>query len=161
VDTALTKSELEEFERPVPNTPIKNMEWSVEKYEVAQLRATKGMTIDRVSEVTGVPVSAIIRWEKHPAFIKYKNDLILDMADTMRAYRLSLCLKMIDARVNKVEEIGDYSLLSTKDTLDILDSMRKDTEKTDDKEQTQYMKTLEALISKSPSTIEISPRGIQ
>lgn len=151
-------STLEEFENPVVQTPIKPIEWSVEKYEVAQLRATKGMTVARVSEITGIPISAIKRWETHPDFIKYKNDIIIGMAETMKAYRIMCLMKTIDARVEKIEELGDWSLFSTKDSADLLESLRKETEKDDEKEQSQYLKTIEALINKSPNTIEITQR---
>lgn len=134
-------------------------DWEAEKYEVAELLATKGMTLQRVSEVTGIPISAIKRWKTQPDFRKYVNDYVLEIAETLKAYRLSLYLRMIDARVEKIEEMGDYSLLSTKDTLEILEAMRRETEKSEDKEQTQYLKTITALIDKSPSTIEITHRG--
>lgn len=151
---------LETFESPVPVVPIRPMVWSVEKYEVAQLLATKGMSIDKVSEATKVPVGAIKKWKTHPDFIKYMNDFVLEVEETLRAKRLMLYMKIVDARVEKIEELGgDYSMLSTKDTIEILEAMRKETEKADEKEQTQYMKTLEALISKSPSTIEIKQRS--
>lgn len=150
---------LEEFERPVPTTPIKSIEWSVEKHEVAQLCATKGMTDVKVSEITKVPVATIKKWKSHPEFIAYMNNYILSMAESMKAYRLSLYLKIIDARMTKIEELGDYSMLSTKDTLDVLEAMRKETEKEDNKEQSQYIKTIEALLLKSPNVIEISNRG--
>lgn len=137
----------------------KPLVWSVEMAEVAELLATKGMTLARVSEVTDVPISAIKRWKQHPEFAKKVRDIILETIDDMRAYRLGLCLKMIDARVEKVEELGDYSLLSTKDTLDIMESMRKDSEKTEEAEQSQYMKTIEALLVKSSKPVVVQIEG--
>jgi hypothetical protein len=149
---------LEEFERPISTVPMKQLEWSVEKHEVAQLLSTKGMSIEKVSEITNVPISAIKKWKTHPDFIKYMNDYILSIAESMKAYRLSLYLKIIDARVDKIEAMDNYSMLSTKDTLDILEAMRKETEKEDNKEQSQYLKTLEVLLSKSPNVVEITHR---
>jgi hypothetical protein len=141
--------DLEEFESPVSTKPMKPLVWSQEKFEVAQLLATKGMTIDRVSEITCVPVTAIKRWKTHPEFSAYITKCILDIGDSLKAYRISCLLKTIDARVEKVEQLGDWSLFSSKDSLDILDAIRKETEKNEEKEQTQYMKTIEALIVKS------------
>ena len=68
-------------------------------------------------------------------------------------------MKMIDARVAKVEELGDYSMLSGKDTLDIMESMRKDSEAKEDNEQSQYMKTIEALLVKSSKPVIVQIEG--
>lgn len=148
-----------EIDNPYMVVSAKPLIMSLEMKEVAELTAVKGMTDLRVSEVTGIPITAIKRWKKHPDFIKHQNDFVLELAKDMRAYHLRLCYQMLDARVEKIEEIGDYSLLSSKDTLDIMESMRKATDKQDEKEQTNYMRTLEALFSKSKPSLTFNTSG--
>jgi hypothetical protein len=136
-----------EYKLPTTLESAKPLEMSFEQRQVAELLVTK--TPQRVSEITGVPLSAIKRWKKHPDFKKYMNDFVLDLAKDMRAYHLQLCYQMLEARVEKIEELGDFSMLSSKDTLDIMESMRKASDTSGEKEQSHYMKTIEALISKS------------
>jgi len=152
-------TDLEEFETPLEVKEVKPMVMSVQKHVVAELIALKGYTVTQASEETGIPISAIKRWKKHPDFAKLVRDMILEKVDDMRAYRLGLCMQMIESRVRKVEELGDYSMLSSKDTLDIMDSMRKDSEKRDESEQSQYMKTIEALLVKSSKPVVVQIEG--
>lgn len=144
----LDPAELAEFERPVPVTPIRPLKWSIEKYEVAQLLATSRMTMTEVSAATGVPLHAIQRWKTHPEFQDYINRFILDTEETMRAKRLQVLSKILDARLALAEEHG-YAALSQKDTLDILDALRKETEATENKPESNYLKTIETLFKKT------------
>lgn len=149
-------SVLEEYERPVSSSPIKPLVWSIEKYEVAQLLAISGYTIAKISEVTTVPITAIKKWKQHPDFIKYMDDCLSDTSVDLKKFRIGLLRKVISARVDRVEEMGgDYSILSTKDTADLLAELRKETEKNEDKEQTQYMRTIEALLLSSAAPKQI------
>lgn len=160
----LTPEQVSEFVNPpVRVTPSKPMPLSSEMREVAELLATKGMTVQRVSEVTGVPISAIKKWKKNPEFTQHMQNFVLDIAEGLRAWRLMMCMKTLDARVEKIEEIGDWSLFSQKDSMDIMAEMRKDTEKQEEKEQTQYMKVMEALIIKSATKniVNIADGGTQ
>ena len=77
-------TELEEFETPLEVTKVTPMVMSVEKHEVAEMIAIKGMSVTRVSEETGIPVSAIKRWKRHPDFAKLIRDMILEKVDDMR-----------------------------------------------------------------------------
>ena len=140
---------LAEFERETPLTPIKPLKWSVEKYEVAQLLALSRMTMVQVAEETGVPVHAIQRWKRHPEFQEYMDRVTLDTAETLKAKRLQVLRKILDARLELAEETGSYVNLSGKDTLDILEALRKETEAEENKPESNYLKTIEALLQKT------------
>lgn len=142
------------YETPVTLRQVKALEWSTERYLVCELVATSGMSDAKISETTGIPITAIKRWKKHPDFIQEVRNIIQKEISDMRTFRLGLCMRMINSRVDKIDEMGgDFSMLSTKDTLDIMSEMRKDSEVKDDVEQSQYMKTIEALISKTQPVI--------
>jgi hypothetical protein len=154
-----TTYELAEYETPLKLDRVTPMVMSVEKHEVAAMLALTGMTILRISEVSGIPVTAIKKWKKHPDFVKLMNDMVTERVSDMRAFRLRNCLKTLDARIEKVEELGDWSLFSTKDSIDIQDSMRKDSEAKEETEQSQYMKTIEALLVKSSRPVVVQIEG--
>jgi restriction endonuclease len=137
------------FEQPVPNVPIKSLQWSVEKYEVAQLLALSRMTLLQVSEETGVPAHAIRRWKAHPDFQEYMDNITLETANTLKAKRLQVLRKILDARLELVEESGNYAALSSKDTLDILDAIRKETEAQESQPESNYLKTIEDLFKRT------------
>lgn len=151
------EAEWQPFEREAPQEPVKPLRWSIEKYEVAQLLALSRLTLEKISEKTLVPVRVIRSWRKHPEFQAYMDRLVLESAEAMKARRLMLLSKIIDARVEKAEESGDYSFLSNKDTLDVMEALRKETDD-QPKEQSRYMKTLETLLEKTQRReIEIQP----
>ena len=142
-------SKLESFERPVPTRPVMPLAWSIEKYEVAQLLALSRMTVTQVSEATMVPVHVIQKWKLHTDFSDYMNKLVLEGATVMKAKRLMILNKVLDARLERAESMGDYATLSTKDTLDILAEIRKETEDEDSKEKSTWMQTLDVLLTKT------------
>lgn len=142
-------SKMEPFERSVPTKPMRPLAWSIEKYEVAQLLALSRMTVQQVSEATNVPINAIQKWRQHPEFTDYMNKLVLEGATVLKAKRLMILQKILDARIHKAEELGDFAFLSTKDTLDILSEIRKETEEEDNKEKSTWMQTLDVLLTKT------------
>lgn len=142
-------AELCSFEQPVPLVPIKPLQWSVEKYEVAQLLALSRMNVAAVSAETGVPIHAIRRWKSHPEFQEYMDQLVLESASTLKALRLQVMRKILDARLAFAEDSGNYAALSSKDTLDLLDAMRKETEAQEAQPESNYMKTLEDLLKRT------------
>lgn len=142
-------SKLEDFERPVPTRPVMPLAWSIEKYEVAQLLALSRMTVSMVSEATMVPIHIIQKWKQHTDFTDYMNKLVLEGATVMKAKRLMILNKVLDARLERAELMGDYATLSTKDTLDILAEIRKETEDEDSKEKSTWMQTLDVLLTKT------------
>lgn len=137
------------FERPVPNTPIKPLHWSIEKYEAAQLLALSRMTMAQVSQHLRIPLHALQRWKTHPDFREYMDKVTLDTESTLKALRLQVLRKILDARLDLVEESGNYAALSSKDTLDILDALRKETEAADTKPESNYLKTIEDLLKRT------------
>ena len=137
------------FERPVPTVPIKPLQWSVEKYEVAQLLVMSRMSVAQVSEETGVPIHAIRRWKSHPDFVEYMDRVILETESTMKALRLRVLRKILDARLELAEEAGNYASLSSKDTLDLLDALRKETEASEAQPESNYLKTIEDLFKRT------------
>jgi anion-transporting ArsA/GET3 family ATPase len=156
----LCASQLEAFETPIYERPLKPLTWSIEKYEVAQQLALSRKTITQISEDTMVPLSAINRWRAHPDFRAYMDKLVLDTAETLKARRLQLLSKVLDARVERAEELGDYASLTSKDTLDVLEAIRKETVDDQPKESSKYLKTLEALLVKTARRereIELNP----
>lgn len=142
-------SRLEAFERPVPTRPMLPLMWSIEKYEVAQLLALSRMTVVDVSKETNVPLHVIQKWRQHPEFSDYMNKLVLEGATVLKAKRLMILQKILDARLARAEAMGDFSTLSTKDTLDILAEIRKETEAEDNKEKSTWMQTLDILLERT------------
>ena len=158
----LDPSELAAYEREVPTAPIKPLTWSIEKYEVAQLLALSRMTHAQIAEHTLVPISAITRWKQHPDFRKYMEDVVLESAETLKARSLMLLSKVLDARVEAAEQGGSYTNLTSKDTIDILAEMRKQTEGDKDEEKSKYVQIVEALLKKTTANklSHSSPAGL-
>jgi hypothetical protein len=148
-ESLIDPTKLEDFERPVPTAPMKRLAWSIEKYEVAQLIALSRLTIKEVAVATKVPESVIYKWKRHPDFQEYMNTITLEQADNFKAKRLQILSKVLDARLEQAERAGSYALLSTKDTLDILSEMRKETETSSEGDQSNFMKTITSLIEKT------------
>jgi hypothetical protein len=142
-------SRLAPFERPVPTRPMQPLAWSIEKYEVAQLLALSRMTVTDVAKATNVPVHIIQKWKQHPEFSEYMNKIVLEGASVLKAKRLMILQKILDARLERAEAMGDFATLSTKDTLDILSEIRKETEDEDSKEKSTWMQTLDVLLTKT------------
>jgi|LGOV01.1.fsa_nt_gb hypothetical protein len=153
-------SELQSFERSPSMTPIKEIVWSIEKYEVAQLCAITRFTDKEISEQTKIPLSTIKNWKAHPAFQKYMNTLMIDSAEMFKAKRLMVLSKTLDARIANAEETGDYGNLTGRDTLAIIEQLRKETEGDIKEEESHFMKTITTLLEKSgKKEVEIQPRN--
>lgn len=142
-------SVLDIFETPVNLTPAKPMEWSLEKYEAAHLIGLSSLTVQQVSDELKIPVRVIQYWKSHPDFKSYVDSIVLEAAKSSKAKRIMLLNKILDARLETAERIGDYSTLSNKDTLDIVSELRKETQENDDDNQSNWIKTLDALLEKS------------
>lgn len=146
-------SRLEDFENLPSSQPMRPVRWSVEKYKVAQLVSISRMTVREVSEETHIPEATIRNWLRNPEFREYVDQCALDAGKAMKAKRLSILHKIIDARVEKAEETGDYSFLSNKDILDLLEMSRKETEADDSKDQSNYMTRIEELLRASQAKV--------
>lgn len=156
-------SQMEPFERPVSTKPMRPIAWSIEKYEAAQLLALSRMTEGDVAKELKIPLRVLRKWKLHPEFSEYMCKLALDGESALKAKRLMIMQKILDARIAQAEERGDYAGLSNKDTLAIITELRKETEGEDSKEKSNWMQTLDVLLSKtaekqaqllSPSDVE-------
>lgn len=158
-DGSVDMSALESFESLPPTTPIRNIVWSMEKYEVAQMCATTRHSDRQVSEITKIPLSTIKVWKRHPDFQKYMTELMLDSADLMKAKSLMIMTKALDARIARAEELDDYGTITGRDTLAIIDQIAKETREDVGKEESHFMQTITALIEKSKGkALVIQPR---
>lgn len=148
--------ELAHYETPVSTLPIPNVTWSIQKHTVAQMLALEGKSIAQISRETGVPVSAINKWNQHGEFKDYKNQMVMEAAKESKAMLLSLSLKMLNAKVAYAEETDSYGRLSGKDILDIMETVRKLTTNDDAKEDSQYSSILEKILGITNKPLEIS-----
>jgi hypothetical protein len=146
--------ELAEFELPVSTKPAAPILWSIQKYEVAQMVAMKGLSRKEISKVTGVPLATITRWLSNGEFTEYINKIIVESATLAKAKRLQFLTKVLDARMEEAELNGDFAGASKKDTLDVISELRKETEGEDKQEESNYMKLFEKLIDKT-QTIQV------
>ena len=138
--------ELASFETPVITSKVPNVVWSIEKHKVAQMLALEGKNKTAISKETGVPVPTINKWLQHGEFRDYINDITMEAAGTMKAMLISLDLKMINARIEAAEVSGDYARLSGKDTLDIIDNLRKLTGADESKEDSAYANVMKKML---------------
>jgi hypothetical protein len=152
--------ELANFETLVDNSPLPNVMWSIEKHKVAQMVALSGLSKAQISRETGVPLSTINRWLTHGEFSEYINTLVLESASVMKAKRLQLLTKILDARIAEAETTNDYARLSKLDTLDIINAIRKETgeeEKRDESKYTQILEKIVGITSQPPKVIPTKP----
>lgn len=142
---------LASFETPVTNEALPAVLWSVQKHEVAHMIAVQGVKPSEIAKQTGVPLSTINRWLKHPEFVAYVNQVTLESVNTLKAKRISMLSKMLDARVKEAEDDGGrgYAGLSQKDTLEIIKELRNETEDTEKAQESTYTKLLERMLANS------------
>ena len=154
-----TAYEMASYETEAPIEQLPPVLWSVQKYDVAQLLALSGLKITEISKATKVPLGTINAWRKSTEFMEYVNRITLESAALLKAKRLQVLTKTLDARIRKIEEDedGDWAKASRKDTLDILKEIREETEVTEEKEESSYMKLLEKLMltSNPPQLVEL------
>jgi len=127
--------ELADFETPISNALLPSVVWSIEKHKVAQMLALSGLSKSQISRETGVPLATINKWTQHVEFSDYVNKLVLESASLMKAKRLQVLTKILDARIAEAEKTGDYARLSKLDTLDVIDRIRKETGEDEDRKE--------------------------
>lgn len=142
-------SQLEAFETPAESKPLVPMNFSLEKHVVAQKMAFEGKSMKKIAEETGIPIHVITKWNKHPDFIKYKQDLVLERAEAMKAQHLSDLFKTLDAKRTKAEDNEDWENFSKKDPTAIMETIAEITNSGNNTEQSNYAKLMEALLEKS------------
>lgn len=136
---------LESFETEYkPIAPTKYT-WSIEKYKIAQMYALSGKSKREIAKELNLPLSFIDKCFKLEEFQRYMQDLTLEAAKTLKAEKLMYLRKTLAARAAIAEEEG-FDTFSRKDTLDIMESMRKETGD-DSVSDSNYSKLLEKLVA--------------
>lgn len=150
-------SELEEFETPVDTRPVKPVHWSLEKYCVAQSLCLEGKSRTKISEETGIPLSTIRKWEKHPDFQAYMQELVLKQKDLLLAIHLQDLAKTLHAKRQYAEDNDDWKNYSRQDPTKIMETFHNISGSKEESEQSNYAKMMEMLLEKSnkAKTIEI------
>ena len=143
--------ELASFETPVSLEVVRPIQWSVQKYEVAQMMALQGKSKAQISRDTKVPLGTINYWASHPDFVDYLKSLIDSAAASMKNQNISLLSKIIAARVAEAELSGNYASLSKMDTAVLLRDLTELTEADNKREESNYAKLLEKLVIGSMS----------
>lgn len=149
---------LEDFETEYAPTAPATFVWSVEKYQVAQLYAITGKSKKQISKELGLPLTFINKCFESNEFQKYMQELTLEAAKTLKAEKIMDLRKALAARRELAEDMG-YENFSKKDTLDIMEALRKEIgeEKTED---SNYAKLLEKLVANTaPVQIINMPSG--
>ena len=152
--------ELASFETTVSHEVLPAVKWSIQKYEVAQMIALMGLKKTEIAKQTKVPLATINNWLKNSEFSDYINKLALESVNVLKAKRIQLLTKMLDARIEEAEdENGGYAKLSRKDTLDIIKELRDETEEAEKKQESSYTKLLEKILLNStpPKVVDITP----
>ena len=150
-------SELEEFETPVDNRPVKPIHWSLEKYVCAQSLALEGKSRVKISEETGIPIGTIRKWEKHPDFQQYMQELVLKQKDVLLAMHLQDLAKTLNAKRQYAEDNDDWRNFSRQDPTKIMETFHNISGAKEESEQSNYAKMMEMLLDKSNKmkTIEV------
>lgn len=157
-DLVKSRDGLEEFETEYVPTAPATFKWSVEKYQIAQLYAMTGKSKKQISKELGLPLTFINKCFENNEFQKYMNDITLEAAKDLKTEKIRDLRKALDARREIAEEMG-YENYSRKDTLDIMEALRKEVgeEKTED---SNYAKLLEKLVANTaPVQIINMPAG--
>jgi len=149
--------ELADFETPLSTSAVPNVLWSIEKHKVAQLLALSGLSKAQISRETKVPLGAIKKWQESQEFRDYVNQLVLESANLMKATRLQILTKILNARIDEAEKTDDYARLSKADTVDIINAIRKETVEDEEKKESKYVQILEKMVelTHQPRTLEL------
>lgn len=146
---ATAASELAEFETPVyAPTKLPPVQWSIEKYTVAQELALSGKTKTKIAKDLKIPLAVINKWLENEEFRDYVNDVVMEGAKTLKSKRLQLLMKTLQAREERAELDG-YDTFSNKDSLDIISEIRKETGEDKGSGQSNYTNLLESLLKHS------------
>lgn len=141
--------QLEEFETPAQGfTPVVPVQWSIEKYKVAQELALSGKTKTKIAKELGIPLAVINKWLENPDFVNYVNEVTMEGAKAMKSWKLRLLTKALKAKEDRAELDG-YDTLTNKDTLDIMGEIRKETDGEKGPGQSNYTNLLESLLKHS------------
>jgi len=124
------------------------VQWSIEKFKVAEELALSGKTKTRISKDLKIPIAVINKWLENSEFNEYVNSIVLEFAKTSKAYKLKLLLQALKAKEDQAELDG-YDTLGRKDVLDIMSEIRKETGEDKGAGQSNYTNLLESLLKHS------------
>lgn len=142
-------TELASFETPSYGvTPLLPVQWSIEKYKVAQELALSGKTKTKIAKDLKIPLAVINKWLENKEFTEYINDIVTEGAKALKSKRLQLLMKTLQAREERAELDG-YDTFSSKDGLDIISEIRKETGEDKGSGQSNYTNLLESLLKHS------------
>jgi len=145
----LGAGELEEFETASYGaSKMPPVQWSIEKFKVAEELALSGKTKTRISKDLKIPIAVINKWLENAEFNEYVNSIVLEFAKTSKASRLKLLMKTLKAREDQAELDG-YDTFSRKDGLEIIAEIRKETGEDKGVGQSNYTNLLESLLKHS------------
>jgi hypothetical protein len=150
--------ELAEFETPYVQVQAMPVQWSIEKIKVAQLLALTGKTKTAVAKEMKLPLTVINKWLENGEFNEYIRNLVTEGASILKAKRLQLLTKILDARIEEAEREG-YSCVTKKDTVDIVSELRKETGE-DKHIDNSYTSLLEKLVLSSTQHNNVQPKII-
>lgn len=149
---------LEDFEHEYVPTAPATFQWSIEKYQIAQLYAMTGKSKKQISKELGLPLTFINKCFESNEFQKYMQDITLEAAKELKAEKIMDLRKALAARRELAEDMG-YENFSKKDTLDIMEALRKEVGE-DKVEESNYSKLLEKLVANTaPVQIINMPAG--
>ena len=142
-------SELASFETPALGiTKVAPVQWSIEKYKVAQELALSGKKKTTIAKELKIPLAVINKWLENQEFNEYVQEIVLEGAKTLKSKRLQLLMKTLQAREERAELDG-YDTFSSKDGLDIISEIRKETGEDKGSGQSNYTNLLESLLKHS------------
>lgn len=145
----LSANELASFETPAPSAvKILPVQWSIEKYNVAQELALSGKTKTKISKDLKIPIAIINKWLESKEFTEYINSIVMEYAKASKAERLRLLMKALKAKED-LAELDGYDTFSRKDPLDIIAEIRKETGEDKGSGQSNYTSLLENLLKHS------------
>ena len=127
------------------------MQWSVQKYQVAERLAYSGKTKREIAKELALPVAVINRWCENSEFMAAVNDMVNDIIKGMKTVRIKYLHKVLQARIEEAEVIG-YADSSNKDTVEIVAELRKETGE-DQSKDSNYARLLEKLVLATPTQI--------
>ena len=142
-------SELASFETPVlGTTKVAPVQWSIEKYNVAQELALSGKTKSKIAKDMKIPLAVINKWLENREFTEYVQEVVTEGAKALKSKRLQILMKTLNAREERAELDG-YDTFSNKDGLDIISEIRKETGEDKGNGQSNYSNLLENLLKHS------------
>lgn len=154
--------ELADFETPLGSKELMPVVWSLEKHTVARMLALEGKSRAKISRETTVPEATIKKWQENEEFQEFMNSLVLKAAGVIDAKILSAKMKTLDARIAETEELDNWAQFTSKDSLELMSEIRKQTAKETESKNSPYLNVIERLaklaaVPVTTTLIELNP----